>query len=63
MTVDSNQPMVMRNGKGKDLEVKLFFAPHGFVEFDDTSYGKRHSMRILSICKIKSRDAALHLAG
>lgn len=63
MTVDPNQPMVMRKGKGKDLAVELLFAPHGFVEFDDTSHGKRHTMRILSICNVKSHDAALNLAG
>jgi hypothetical protein len=42
--------------------MKLLFALYSFIELDDTSDGKSHTVSVLSVGDIKSRGAALHLA-
>ena len=63
MAVDSHGPMVVRERKGEDLPVKLVLALYNSVELDDASHGKSHTVSILPVRYIKTRGAALDLAG
>lgn len=62
VAVHSHRAVIMRDRKGVDFLVKLLFAPHSSVQFDDPSHGESHTVSILSICNIESNGAALHLA-
>ena len=62
MAIDSHRPMIVRDRKGKNFPMKLFFALHSSVKFDDTSYRASHTVSILSIRYIESCGAALDLA-
>lgn len=61
ITVDSYRAVIVRDRKGKNFPVNLFFALYSSVNFDNTSYGASYTISILSIYYIESRDAALHL--
>ena len=60
VTVDSNQPMVMRNGKGKGLSP---FRASRLCRVRRHISRQPPPMQILSISNVKSHDAALNLAG
>ena len=62
MAIDSHRPVIVRDRKGKNFSMKLFFALHSFVKFDGASYRASHTVSVLSIRYIESRGAALDLA-
>lgn len=62
MAIDSHRPVIVRDRKRKNFPVKLFFALHSSVKFDDTSYRASYTVSILSIRYIESRGVALDLA-
>lgn len=62
VSVDSDRPVIMRDGKGKNFSVKLHFTINESEEIYSSSYRKGHAISILSVCDIERCGAALHLA-
>ena len=62
MAIDSDAPVIVRDGKGEDLPVQLFLALHISKKYK-TSESDAHALDVLAIGKIKSRGAAFDLAG
>lgn len=63
IAVDPYRPIIVRDGKGKDLPVKLLLALYRSIELDDTLHGNGYTVRVLSVSNVKSRGTALDLAG
>ena len=61
MAIDSHRPVIVRDRKGKNFPVKLFFTLYISIKFDSTSYRASYTVSILSIRYIESRSAALDL--
>lgn len=55
--------MIVRDGKGEDLLVKLFLAPYNSQKFDKSSYGDVHTVRVLPVGDVKCGGTALDPAG
>ena len=60
--VDPHCPMIVRDGKGQDLPMKLLFALYSFVELDDGPHGNSHTVSVLSIGDVKRCNSTLHFA-
>ncbi len=63
MAIDSHGDMIVRDGKGEDLPVKLFLAFYRSKKFDKSSYGDGHAVRVLAVGDVQRCRAALDLAG
>ena len=55
--------MIVRNKKGEDYSIELFFSLHGFIKLDDIPYSNRYTVGILSVGNIKRYIAALNFVG
>lgn len=61
--INSHRAMIVRDRKGENLLMKLFFTLHSFVELNKSSYDDDHAVRVLMIDNVESRDVTLHLAS
>ncbi len=63
MVVDPHQPVIVRDGKGENLLVKLFLALYRSKKFDKSSYDDDHAVRVLAIDDVQRCRVAFNLAG
>merc|ERR1711939_628022 len=62
VAIDPHSLVVMRNGKGEDLPMKLLLALYEPEQFHDSSNSEGHTVCILSICHVECGRTALHFA-
>ena len=60
MTIDPHRPVIMQDGKGKNLLVQLFLMFHQSKEFNKSSDGDSHIVCILAISNVECSSAALY---
>ena len=59
--VDLYRPVVVRDGKGKELAVEFALVLYKAEELNDSPRSERYTVGVLAICNVKRLEAALNL--